>query len=169
MRALSQRLSELGHPLLPSGITKIEQGKRGVDVDDLVALARALEVRPEQLLSGRASLAGRVLQSSRELGESSADVLVALGAVRTHVNGYLEAPEEGASVDESDIVNSVDMLRRVATDLRGSAAVCEDIAGRLEASIGWGADGPPRLIDPSTEEQRTARRPAKRTEPRGER
>src|SRR4051794_25470240 len=50
VRDLSARLSELGRPLLPSGITKIEQGQRRVDVDDLVALAVALRVNPSRLL-----------------------------------------------------------------------------------------------------------------------
>jgi transcriptional regulator with XRE-family HTH domain len=50
VRELSQRLEELGQPILPSGITKIEQGRRRVDVDDLVALAIALNVSPNRLL-----------------------------------------------------------------------------------------------------------------------
>lgn len=52
MRELSARLTKLGRPILPSGITKIEQGKRRVDVDDLVALAVALKVTPTRLLLG---------------------------------------------------------------------------------------------------------------------
>jgi transcriptional regulator with XRE-family HTH domain len=52
VRELSARLSKLGRPILPSGITKIEQGSRRVDVDDLVALALALEVTPTRLLLG---------------------------------------------------------------------------------------------------------------------
>lgn len=52
MRELSARLAKLGRPILPSGITKIEQGKRRVDVDDLVALAAALKVTPTRLIMG---------------------------------------------------------------------------------------------------------------------
>ncbi|MEU1908146.1 helix-turn-helix domain-containing protein [Streptomyces hygroscopicus] len=52
VRELSQRLAKLGRPILPSGITKIEQGQRRIDVDDLVALAVALEVTPIRLLLG---------------------------------------------------------------------------------------------------------------------
>ncbi|WP_284437150.1 hypothetical protein [Streptomyces sp. TUS-ST3] len=52
VRELSARLSKLGRPILPSGITKIEQGTRRVDADDLVALAVALEVTPTRLLLG---------------------------------------------------------------------------------------------------------------------
>ena len=47
---LSAALDELGQPIHASGITRIEKGERRVDVDDLVALAKALNVRPEQLL-----------------------------------------------------------------------------------------------------------------------
>jgi len=50
VRDLSARLAELGRPILPSGITKIEQGGRRVDADDLVALAVALGVNPNALL-----------------------------------------------------------------------------------------------------------------------
>ncbi len=50
VRQLSERLKELGAPILPSGITKIEQGDRRVDVNDLMALAAALNVSPARLL-----------------------------------------------------------------------------------------------------------------------
>lgn len=52
VRELSARLKSLGRPILPSGITKIEQGQRRVDCDDLVALAVALKVTPNRLLFG---------------------------------------------------------------------------------------------------------------------
>ena len=48
--ALAKRLAALGHPIADTGITKIEKGMRGVDVDDLTALALALEVTPNRLL-----------------------------------------------------------------------------------------------------------------------
>lgn len=47
---LSDRLSKLGHPIASTGITKIENGSRKVTVDDLMALAIALEVTPNYLL-----------------------------------------------------------------------------------------------------------------------
>lgn len=50
VRQLSERLTELGAPILPSGITKIELGQRRVDVDDFLALAAALDVSPARLL-----------------------------------------------------------------------------------------------------------------------
>jgi len=47
---LSAVMTEVGRPILPSGLSKIEQGDRRVDVDDLVALALALDVSPNRLL-----------------------------------------------------------------------------------------------------------------------
>jgi transcriptional regulator with XRE-family HTH domain len=52
---LSERLTEVGRPILPTGIKKIERGgelARRVDVDDLVGLALALGVTPNRLLFG---------------------------------------------------------------------------------------------------------------------
>jgi len=47
---LSEAMGQLGRPILPSGLGKIEQGDRRVDVDDLVTLAMALNVTPTRLL-----------------------------------------------------------------------------------------------------------------------
>lgn len=50
VRSLSEKLSEIGRPILPSGITKMEAGTRRCDIEDLVALAVALDVSPVTLL-----------------------------------------------------------------------------------------------------------------------
>lgn len=47
---LARRLATLGHPILDTGLMKIEKGHRRVDVDDLMALAVALDVTPNLLL-----------------------------------------------------------------------------------------------------------------------
>ncbi len=47
---VAERMAELGRPLSLNGVSKVERGKRGVDVDDLVALALALNVSPLRLL-----------------------------------------------------------------------------------------------------------------------
>ncbi len=47
---LSERMGQLGRPMQASGLSKIEQGDRRVDVDDLLALALALEVNANTLL-----------------------------------------------------------------------------------------------------------------------
>lgn len=47
---LAERMEALGRKIVPSGIEKIERQTRRVDVDDLVALALALDVTPNALL-----------------------------------------------------------------------------------------------------------------------
>ncbi|MDX3641434.1 helix-turn-helix transcriptional regulator [Streptomyces sp. MB09-02B] len=49
-RKLADRMTEVGRPMRASVISKIEKGDRRVDVDDLVALARALKVSPVTLM-----------------------------------------------------------------------------------------------------------------------
>lgn len=50
MQQLRQRMQDLGRPLPATGVIKTEQKDRRVDVDDLVALALALNVSPLALL-----------------------------------------------------------------------------------------------------------------------
>lgn len=47
---LSRKLAEMGREIPPLGLRRIESGERRVDVDDLVALALALDVSPLALL-----------------------------------------------------------------------------------------------------------------------
>ncbi len=47
---LSERLTALGHPIPVLGLRRIEKGERRVDIDELAALARALEVPPLTLI-----------------------------------------------------------------------------------------------------------------------
>jgi transcriptional regulator with XRE-family HTH domain len=62
--ALSRMLAEAGRPIPTLGLSRIEEGQRRVDADDLVALAVALRVNPSALLlpptvEGDADLTGR--------------------------------------------------------------------------------------------------------------
>jgi transcriptional regulator with XRE-family HTH domain len=50
LRGLSNKLAEVGRPLGHSSVDQIEKGARRVDVDDLMALAAALDVSPTTLL-----------------------------------------------------------------------------------------------------------------------
>jgi transcriptional regulator with XRE-family HTH domain len=50
LRGLSKKLGEVGRPLGHSAVDQIEKGTRRVDVDDLMALALALDVSPITLL-----------------------------------------------------------------------------------------------------------------------
>ncbi len=47
---LSRLLDEVGRPIAPSAIAKVERAERRVDVGDLTALAAALRVNPSALL-----------------------------------------------------------------------------------------------------------------------
>lgn len=49
-KELADRTQELGRPVPPLGVSRIEAGTRRVDADDLVALAEALNVGPLDLL-----------------------------------------------------------------------------------------------------------------------
>lgn len=46
----SEQMKRVGRPMLGSGLHRLEQGKRRIDVDDIVALAAALDVSPISLL-----------------------------------------------------------------------------------------------------------------------
>ncbi len=50
--ALAARLTDIGRPLSIDVLTKIEDGRRTVDADDLVCLALALETTPLRLMFG---------------------------------------------------------------------------------------------------------------------
>jgi transcriptional regulator with XRE-family HTH domain len=50
LRGLSKKLGEVGRPLGHSAVDQIEKATRRVDVDDLLALARALKTSPITLL-----------------------------------------------------------------------------------------------------------------------
>lgn len=50
LRVLEAELASIKHPISNDGLSKIETGKRRVDVDDLVALAIALDVTPSRFL-----------------------------------------------------------------------------------------------------------------------
>lgn len=49
---LSERMTEVGVPMTVNTLSKIELGRRAVDVDDLVALALGLRTSPNRLLLG---------------------------------------------------------------------------------------------------------------------
>lgn len=66
-KELSERLAELGRPIPPLGLRRIEAGERRVDVDDLMALAVAFDVSPLALLLPR--------DGSRELASPMAGVV----------------------------------------------------------------------------------------------
>ncbi|MER6198013.1 helix-turn-helix transcriptional regulator [Streptomyces sp. NPDC001586] len=75
---LAARVSDAGRPMSPSVLGKVEAGARRVDVDDLAALARALEVEPSELL-GDLKIEGRKRVPAGPVEASVRDDLDALG------------------------------------------------------------------------------------------
>lgn len=74
LRGLSARLRGSGHLISASGLSKIENMERRVDVDDLVALAVALDVSPlALLLPNRGDLAPAPMTATN--GELGANVV----------------------------------------------------------------------------------------------
>jgi transcriptional regulator with XRE-family HTH domain len=78
LHALSERLSEMGRPILASGLSKIEQGTRRVDVDDLVAIARALEIVPSALLNPAPENTRTAADEDADLSDAVAEAMDAL-------------------------------------------------------------------------------------------
>jgi len=70
LRDLSKRLEQLGHPLLPSGLSKIETGDRRADVDDLIAIALALDVSPNRLLLPKTAGENETIELTQEIETS---------------------------------------------------------------------------------------------------
>lgn len=62
LRGLSALLGDLGRPVLPIGLSRLENGQRKVDAADLVALAVALGVNPSALLLPRHVAADEVVE-----------------------------------------------------------------------------------------------------------
>jgi transcriptional regulator with XRE-family HTH domain len=54
LRDLSEKLSDTDHPMAHNTISEIERGARRVDVDDLMALAKALKISTSYLLGDEA-------------------------------------------------------------------------------------------------------------------
>src|SRR5690606_19823410 len=99
-RALADRLAEHGRPMQVSGVSKIEAGERRVDVDDLVALARALEVTPAHLLTGEPDPMQTDLDELRQHSKALSPIGRAVFAARKAgvsfhtIIGYLHVREQ---------------------------------------------------------------------------
>nr|WP_216377822.1 helix-turn-helix domain-containing protein [Streptomyces asoensis] len=130
---LAARVTEAGRPMSASVLGKVESGARRVDVDDLVAIAAALDVLPQQLLpgdgeqtadpfeeaAGPGSVRARVLEDIAALGDlevldATAPTLAAI-AVRL-------ATEVDAPVSLGSSLHSLSKeLRQVVAELRSLA------------------------------------------------
>lgn len=66
MQELAERMESVGRPMGWTTIQKIEKRQRRVDVDDLVALARAFDVHVDVLLTGTDTQNQRALRAIRD-------------------------------------------------------------------------------------------------------
>lgn len=89
---LSRRLGELGRPIPPLGIRRIESGDRRVDVDDLMSLAVALGVSPITLLMPESASAEDAVTFTGR------DEQVPAGHAWKWLGGDLPLPDSGESV-----------------------------------------------------------------------
>lgn len=129
-RHLAERVTAAGRPMSPSVLGKIESGARRVDVDDLVALASALDVPPGRLLPGDdtavsdpfdaaaapGTVKARVLDDIAALGDLEAldPTAPTLAAIAVRLATEVDAP---ASLGNS--LHSLSKeLRQVLADLR---------------------------------------------------
>ena len=102
VRELADELRKLGRPILPSGITKIEQGTRRVDADDLVALSVVLGVSPNRLLLGPEAGDAEVgLTEGRD---------VTLKEAWRWATGMFPLPEDGAADGDGNKVDFRDVI-----------------------------------------------------------
>ena len=86
-KALSERLDELGQPIPPLGLSRLEAGERRVDVDDLVALSLAFEAFPLALMLPQSGESDEEVPITRKVSMSKLTAWRVLG-------GLLEIPAE---------------------------------------------------------------------------
>jgi transcriptional regulator with XRE-family HTH domain len=135
-RQLAERVTAAGRPMSASVLGKVEAAARRVDIDDLVALAAALEVPPSRLLpaedggqaktvdpfeeaAGPGSVKARVLDDIAALGdlEELDPTAPSLAAVAVRLAQEVDAP---ASLGNS--LHSLSKeLRSVLAELRSLA------------------------------------------------
>jgi len=99
---LAERTAKLGRPLSVSTISRIEQGDRRVDVDDLMVLAAALNVDPATLLLP-STLAGEI--------EITPAVQVPARQAWEWVRGLRPPPLPGDQTAESSYWSALDYAR----------------------------------------------------------
>jgi transcriptional regulator with XRE-family HTH domain len=114
LRTLSKSLATSGRAISPSGLSKVENGDRRVDVDDLMALAIALDVNPHALLLPPTSTAGIQVEVTGA-GRVRADALWgwARGAQLLIPSTVRPAWLEGSSLGPNEIKAEIDRARQI--------------------------------------------------------
>jgi transcriptional regulator with XRE-family HTH domain len=128
LQALSERLAALGRPILPSGLSKIEQGDRRVDVDDLVALADALGTVPGALLQGPLRESVGLTEEQAEIGKAAIDAVrrcEAAGMSRYDVIAWMNMADGARRIMERD-PSGTELARMADAALRRVMGSAED-------------------------------------------
>ncbi|WP_337456600.1 helix-turn-helix domain-containing protein [Prescottella sp. D32] len=87
---LSRRLTAIGRPIPPLGLSRIEKGDRRIDVDDLVALAIALEVSPNTLLMQGGTDGDREVHPTATITSTARELWFFLDGMRSLTDGGLD-------------------------------------------------------------------------------
>jgi transcriptional regulator with XRE-family HTH domain len=120
LHQLSDRLAAVGRPILPSGLSKIEQGDRRVDVDDLVALADALGTVPGALLQGPLAEPVGLTEEQEEIGKAAIDAVrqcEAAGMTRYQVIEWMNMADGVRRMMEQD-PSGEELAAKLAAALR---------------------------------------------------
>lgn len=125
-KALAGRLETTGRGLSASVISKIESGARRVDVDDLVAIATALEVGPALLILAAPTPPSPLRDDN---GEPTGRARPVETAVREDIDALGDLVEAQPSLAQMAL-----KLARQVDDITVRACVCgEEIPGRGDA------------------------------------
>lgn len=141
---LSRRLRDVGWPIASSGITRIESGERRVSVDDVVALAVALGITPNQLmLPAMASRPGSVYALPLVGTVVADDTDIWAWAVGDSPLVTREDGERGEEPSRQDVAafvvaNRPHLLAKTRTERADE--IVEALAGGLRLALERGAD-----------------------------
>ncbi|WP_175496938.1 helix-turn-helix domain-containing protein [Actinopolyspora alba] len=138
---LSRRLEAVGRPILGTGIHKIEQGVRRVDVDDLVALALALNVTPNRLLlpvdGSRVELTSEVEVEQRPAWNWADGIHALEEAIqRIHGEAIQRTHGEALTAAYGDFKSHSRPTGEVARDQHTATRAARDVLDRIHLILG---------------------------------
>jgi transcriptional regulator with XRE-family HTH domain len=139
LQQLSERLAAVGRPILPSGISKIEQGDRRVDVDDLVALADALGTVPGALLQGPLREPVGLTEEQQEIGKAAIEAVrqcEAAGMSRYDVIAWMNMADGARRLMERDPTG-----RELALALAETATAADSLIVSVEITASGTVSG----------------------------
>lgn len=163
VRDLSDVLKANGHIIWPSAISRLEGGERRISVDDLVALAAALNVSPNRLL-----LDG---EADGEDINLTGDVVVTRMQAWMWAAGTAPLPDDDPDLTGDDVVqfqatNRPHDYEITPAEMIGLASTCAPIVQAIEDAVGEGVSVDEVLeylrLWGVSERMRTAPKPSKR-------